>query len=117
MILLLQSTKRINSGIYIGKVAEVEEEDEVAYIAFMVADKSRTPLIFSWPNYEDKVWIKFKHILCEVSPPTPIGKSQRSYKLNESTESFYKRYLCPNLLTFSDTDAEVYSWMSHLFYF
>ena len=67
-----------------------EEEDEVAYIAFMVADKSRTTLIFSWPNYEDKVRIKFKHRLCEISPPTPIGKSQRSYKLNDSTESCIK---------------------------
>ena len=38
---------------YIGKVVEVDEED--AYITFMVADKSRIPLIFSWPNYEDKV--------------------------------------------------------------
>ena len=40
---------------YIGKVVEVEEEDEVAYITFIVADKSRTPLIFSWPNYKGKV--------------------------------------------------------------
>ena len=75
---------------YIGKVVEVEEVAEVAYIAFMVAGKSRTPLIFSWPNYEDKAWITFRNILCEVSRPTPIGKSQRSYKLNESTESFIK---------------------------
>ena len=41
--------------LYIGKVVEVDEEDEEAYITFMVADKSRSPLIFSWPNYEDKV--------------------------------------------------------------
>ena len=73
---------------YIGKMVEVDEEDKEAYVTFMVADKSRTPLIFSWPNYEDKVWVKLNHILCEVSPPTPIGKSERSYKLKESMESF-----------------------------
>ena len=31
---------------YIGKVVEVDEEDEEAYITFMVADKSRTLNIF-----------------------------------------------------------------------
>ena len=71
-------------------MVEVVEEDEYAYITFMVADKSPTPLIFSWPNYEDKVWVKFQHILCEISPHTPTGKSKRSYKLDESTKSFIK---------------------------
>ena len=92
-------------------MVEVDEEDEEAYIIFMVADKSRTPLIFSWQSYEDKVWVKFKHILCEFSPATPIGKSKRSYKLNEPTESFITVCKISNhyLQTFNDTDAEVCS--------
>ena len=50
----------------IGKVVKVDEardeEDEEVYITFMAADKSRIPLICSWPHYEDKVWVKFKHL-------------------------------------------------------
>lgn len=75
---------------YVGKVIEVDDEEDEAYISFMTADKERNPPTYSWPSREDKVWIKFKDVLCKINPPAPTGKSKRCFKLDCNTESLIK---------------------------
>ena len=39
--------------------------------------------VFQWPKTEDKLWIGFSDIICEIPEPLPTGKTKRMFKLNE----------------------------------
>jgi hypothetical protein len=62
---------------YIGEVINIDQTDKDAEICFLEKKKQ----FWQWPSREDKVWVNFHDIVCQVIKPVPTGKSQRMLKL------------------------------------
>ncbi|KAJ8043840.1 hypothetical protein HOLleu_11115 [Holothuria leucospilota] len=70
---------------YLGRVLEVDEEDQDAKITFMVSVKSKQGTTYKWPRPDDELWIPFQDILTKVESPTPVGRSERFFEITAET--------------------------------
>ncbi|KAH3885867.1 hypothetical protein DPMN_009865 [Dreissena polymorpha] len=61
------------------KVLHVDTEDEDIEMTFLQQSKD----LFRWPRKEDKIWIDFTDVICQVSEPVTTGRPQRTFKLAE----------------------------------
>ncbi|KAH3773646.1 hypothetical protein DPMN_175013 [Dreissena polymorpha] len=58
---------------YVGKVLEVDCEDNTVTISFLEHKKKA----FQWPFRKDIIWVDKDQILCKVTQPTSVGTSKR----------------------------------------
>ena len=77
---------RYGKGWYVGKILQVDEEDQDVEITFLQTEKG----LFQWPSQEDIIWVSMKNIICKVPDLIPTGKSQRMFKIPEKTKDEIK---------------------------
>lgn len=41
---------------------------------------------YKWPSEKDEIWIQSTHILMEISPPNPVGKTSRFFRIEKEVE-------------------------------
>lgn len=70
---------------YLGRVLEVDEEDQDAQMTFMVNVRSKQGTKFKWPHPCDELWIPLQDVIIKVAPPTPLGKSERFFQIPKET--------------------------------
>lgn len=70
---------------YIGKVTEVDEEEQEVQINFMTK-AGKYGDTYKWPSEKDEIWIQSTHILMEISPPNPVGKTSRFFRIEKEVE-------------------------------
>ena len=69
----------------LGRVLEVDEEDQDAQMTFMATLRSKQGMKFKWPHPRDELWIPLQDIIIKVAPPTPLGKSERFFQIPGET--------------------------------
>jgi len=68
---------------YIANVIQISPENHDIYCKFM----KRNNRCFSWRVYDDKCWVLFNHVICEIKTLTVQGRKARFYS---SSDSEYK---------------------------
>ena len=70
---------------YIGRVLEVDKEDQDTKITFMTTVPTKQRPTFKWGVPADEIWIPFTDILTAIEAPDSIGKSGRFYQVSTET--------------------------------
>ena len=76
---------------YVGKVLEVDAEDDTLHISFMencVEMEGK----FRWPKPEDKLWIHKSDVLKCIEEPIAMGKTRRMFSVNDDIISFMQNF-------------------------
>lgn len=81
---------------FIGKILEIDEEDNELLITFLQPCKKTLPgtrPLYKWPANHDELWVKTNETLCNVSEPSKHGRSGRSFEISQedfetATETF-----------------------------
>ncbi|WAR16625.1 hypothetical protein MAR_031219 [Mya arenaria] len=68
------------TGWYVGKVVDIDKEDDEIEISFMV----RKNELYQWPRRTDKTWIGKGDVLNVIQPPIGTGKTKTMFKLADS---------------------------------
>ena len=58
---------------YIGLVIDISMAEMDCEINFMVTTSSTDKHTFHWPVRNDKCWVPFQHILCQINPPVKMS--------------------------------------------
>lgn len=67
---------------YIGKVIEIEHDDNTVHISFM-SKCGKLKGLLKWPLAEDTVWVKTEDVMWVIDDPTPTSKTGRMYSVPE----------------------------------
>ena len=65
---------------YIGKVADIDNNDHEIEVDFMEPRKQ----LFKWPTSRDLIWLNINSILCRIKAPVATGKTHRMFQLSEN---------------------------------
>lgn len=78
--------------VYVGKVLEVDYEDNTVNITCM--EKSgKLGKTFKWPSPKsDEIWVNRSDILKVIAEPIPTGKTRRLFNLSEEANRFITQY-------------------------
>jgi len=65
---------------HIGNIVDRSDSNHDVLVNFMLQKDNKR---FAWPSREDRCWIPFLHVLCNISSPEVEGASARQYKICE----------------------------------
>ncbi|XP_060564869.1 uncharacterized protein LOC132724071 [Ruditapes philippinarum] len=70
---------------HIGQIKEVDNADDDCLVSFMQRLKCRGVKLptFKWPNNADEIWVKFEDVLLCIEEPSKVGRSGRSFTIQE----------------------------------
>jgi len=65
-------------NVYVGKIIEIDEEE--INLTFM-EKLGNVEGCYRWATRPDELWVVGKDILSTLTPPAPIGRPQRAFRL------------------------------------
>ena len=74
-----------NDKWYVGKVMAIDDSDGELHVSFMTEVVSKTGVIYKWPKPCDDLWVSRNNIICKISAPLAVGRSKRTFILDDTT--------------------------------
>ena len=69
---------KYNEDMYVGRVANIDDEE---YEINFMESIPQLSFHYRWPTKRDLLWVHHICVLCKLSEPLPIGRSQRAFTL------------------------------------
>ncbi|KAH3863741.1 hypothetical protein DPMN_026740 [Dreissena polymorpha] len=63
----------------------LDKSDGEIHVSFMTEVVSKTSITYKWPKPSDDLWVSKDDIICEISAPSAVGRSERAFALDDST--------------------------------